>query len=36
MYSENDIVKLKSVQTKINTIYTIIKRHDGIVKALNN
>ena len=36
MYSENDIVKLKSVQTKINDIYTIVQRHDGIVNALND
>ena len=36
MYNENDIIKLKSIHTKINTIYTIIERHDGIVKALDD
>ena len=34
MYNEHDIVKLKSIQTKLNTITTIVQRHSGIVKAL--
>lgn len=36
MYNENDIIKLKSIHTKINAIYTIIERHGGIIKALND
>jgi len=36
MYNENDLVRLKSVNKKINTIYTIIQRHNGIIKALND
>ena len=36
MYNENDIIKLKSIQTKLNTITTIVQRHDGIVKALED
>jgi len=32
MYNENDIIKLKFIHTKINTIYTIVKKYNRIEK----
>ncbi|PHS57630.1 MAG: hypothetical protein COB17_05290 [Sulfurimonas sp.] len=36
MYNEDDIVRLKSIHKKLNSIFTIVQRHDGIVKALSD
>jgi len=36
MYNEDEIVKIKSIQKKLNSIFTIVKRHNGIVKALSD
>jgi len=36
MYNENDIVRVKSIQKKLNSIFTIVERHNGIVKALSD
>ncbi len=34
MFSDDEIVRLKSIAKKIDDIYAIIERHGGIVKAL--
>jgi len=36
MYKEDELIRLRSIQTKFNSIFTIIKRHDGIVNALED
>ena len=36
MYSEDDNIRIKSIHKKLTSIFTIIKRHDGIVKALKD
>ena len=36
MYSEDDLIRLKSIQKKLNDIYEIINRHNGIVKTLED
>jgi len=36
MYSEIEILKLKSIHEKLDTIYMIVERHGGIVKALED
>jgi uncharacterized protein with HEPN domain len=36
MYSDDEIIRLKSVLKKINDIYSIIERHGGIVKSLED
>ena len=36
MYNENDLARIKSVYKKLNSITVIIKRHKGIVKALED
>ena len=36
MYSEDDIIRVKSICKKISSIFTIVKRHNGIVKALSD
>ncbi len=36
MFSDDEIVRLKSIVKKIDDIYTIIDRHGGIVKALED
>jgi len=36
MYNEDDLIRLKSVKAKIDTIYEIVKRHGGIVNALQD
>ena len=36
MYKEDDLVRLKSIHKKLTSIFTIIQRHDGIVKALED
>ena len=36
MYSDDEIVRLKSILKKINDIYSIVDRHNGIVKALED
>ena len=36
MYSEDELIRIKSVQKKLNAIYEIVDRHGGIVKALSD
>lgn len=36
MYSEDEIIRLKSVAKKMDDIYAIVARHNGIVKALED
>ncbi len=36
MYSQDELVRLKSIDKKLNDIYEIIERHKGIVKALKD
>ncbi|MEA3499186.1 MAG: HepT-like ribonuclease domain-containing protein [Campylobacterota bacterium] len=36
MYNENELVRIQSIHKKLISISTIIKRHDGIVKALED
>lgn len=36
MYSDTEIVRLKSIAEKIEALYKIIDRHNGIVNALND
>jgi hypothetical protein len=36
MYSEDELIRLKSISQKINDIYAIVGRHGGIVKALGD
>ena len=36
MYDENELVRIKSIYTKLLAIETIVKRHKGIVKALED
>lgn len=36
MYSEDELVRLRSVLKKLEDIDTIIERHGGIIKALND
>jgi uncharacterized protein with HEPN domain len=36
MYNSEDIIRVSSISKKIDDIYTIIDRHNGIVKALND
>ena len=36
MYREDDLIRLHSVKTKIETIYTIIQRHGSITSTLND
>lgn len=36
MYSEDEIIRIKSIYKKIDDIYLIIDRHGGIVKALED
>jgi hypothetical protein len=34
MYNEDDFEKIKSINKKLNSIFTIIQRHGSITKAL--
>jgi len=36
MFSDDEIIRLKSVAKKIDNIYAIVERHGGIVKALED
>lgn len=36
MYNEDDIQRIKSINKKLNSIFTIIKRHGSIIKALED
>jgi uncharacterized protein with HEPN domain len=36
MYNDDEVIRLKSISKKINDIYMIIDRHNGIVKALED
>jgi len=36
MYREDDLVRLRSIKTKIEAIYTIIQRHGSITNALTD
>ena len=36
MYSEDEIVRIKSIHTKLTSIYAIIKRHGSIVETLHD
>ena len=36
MYSEDDIQRIKSINKKLNSIFTIIQRHGSITKALED
>ncbi len=36
MYNEDELVRIKSINKKLNSITIIIKRHHGIVKALED
>jgi len=36
MFSDDELVRLKSITKKIDDIYTIVDRHGGIVKALED
>lgn len=36
MYSQDDLIRLKSIKTKIETIYNIVDRHNGIFNALSD
>ena len=36
MYNEDELVRIKSIHTKLITINTIVERHKGIVKALED
>ena len=36
MYNENEVVRIQSVHKKLTSINTIIERHGGIVKALED
>ena len=36
MYNEDELVRVKSIQKKLNSIFEVIDRHDGIVKALSD
>ncbi|MEA2100680.1 MAG: HepT-like ribonuclease domain-containing protein [Campylobacterota bacterium] len=36
MYKEDELVKIKSIQKKLNSIFTIAQRHGGINKALED
>ena len=36
MYNENELVRIKSINKKLDNINTIITRHNGIVKALED
>jgi len=36
MYSDEEIVRLKSIDKKLDDIYSIIERHGGIVQTLND
>jgi len=36
MYNEDELVRIKSIHKKLTSIFTIIERHGGIVKALED
>jgi uncharacterized protein with HEPN domain len=36
MYKQDDLVRIKSIHKKISSIFTIVQRHNGIVKALSD
>jgi len=36
MYNENEIIKIQSIKKKLDDIFLIIDRHNGIVKALKD
>jgi len=36
MYDENEIERIKSIHKKLSTVYKIIDKHGGIVKALED
>ncbi len=36
MYNENDLARIKSINKKLKSIFVIIQRHNGIVKALED
>lgn len=36
MYNEDELIRVKSIQKKLNSIFEIAKRHNGIVKALSD
>ena len=36
MYNDEELIRIKSIKKKLDSIFVIIKRHDGIVKALED
>lgn len=36
MFSDDELVRLKSIAKKIDDIYAIVERHGGIIKALED
>ena len=36
MYKEEELIRIESIHKKINAIFTIVERHGGIVKALDD
>jgi len=36
MFKDDELIRLESIQEKLNTLNKIIDRHDGIVKALSD
>ncbi len=36
MYNEDELVRIKSIHKKLTSIFTIIERHGGLVKALED
>jgi len=36
MYKPDDLIRIKSIHKKLSSIFTIVDRHNGIVKALSD